>query len=65
VTLQLLLGFIEFGMMPQAGVTAPRLATYGHQDSFDPSPNRAETIVSLGLLAVNDTVSKNAREELG
>jgi gamma-glutamyltranspeptidase/glutathione hydrolase len=64
VTLALLLGFIEFGMMPQADVTAPRFATYSHQDSFDPNPNRAKTIVSLGGLAVNDSVSKSTRDEL-
>jgi len=64
VTLELLLGFIEFGMMPQADVTAPRFSTSSHQDSFNPSPNREKTIGRLGSLTVNDGVSSSAREEL-
>ena len=64
VTLELLLGFIDFGMMPQADVTAPRFSTASHQDSFNPSPDRAKTIGRLGSLTVNDTVSKSAQEEL-
>ena len=64
VTLQLLLGCIDFGMMPAADVTAPRFATDSYQDSFNPSAKRETTIVSLGSLTVNDTVSERARDEL-
>ena len=63
-TLQLLLGCIDFGMMPAADVTAPRFATDSYQDSFNPSAKRETTIVSLGLLTVNDTVSERTRDEL-
>ena len=64
VTLELLLGFIEFGMTPQADVTAPRFATSSHQNSFNPNPDRAKTIVSLGSLTVSGAVSKSARDDL-
>lgn len=64
VTLELLVGFIDFGMMPDADVTAPRFATSSHQDSFNPAPKRETTIVSLNSLTVNDTMSESTRDEL-
>jgi gamma-glutamyltranspeptidase / glutathione hydrolase len=64
VTLQLLLGFIEFGMLPRADVTAPRFATYSHRDSFNPDPDRAKAILRLGSLAVNDSFSRSTRDQL-
>jgi len=63
-TLNLLLGVIEFGMLPDAAVTAPRFATAHHQDSFDPNPNRARTFKGPGSLTVSDTVDDGIREEL-
>ncbi|MBT3288837.1 MAG: hypothetical protein HN380_15925 [Victivallales bacterium] len=62
--LNLLLGAIEFGMLPDAAVTAPRFATGHHQDSFDPNPDRARTFKGPGSLTVSDTVGEGIREEL-
>ena len=63
-TMNLLLDFVEFGMQPEAAVTAPRFATAHHQDSFDPNPNRVETFKGAGSLTINDSVSEKVREEL-
>jgi gamma-glutamyltranspeptidase/glutathione hydrolase len=63
-TLNLLLNFIEFGMPPEAAVTAPRFATAHHQDSFDPNPDRAQAFLRAGSLTISDRVSEPAREEL-
>jgi gamma-glutamyltranspeptidase/glutathione hydrolase len=62
--LNLLLNFIEFGMLPEKAVTAPRFATHHHQDSFDPNPNRQETFKKVVSLDINDTVGEDVREEL-
>ena len=43
-TLNLLLDFVEFGIMPEEAVTAPRFATAHHNDSFDPNPIREQTV---------------------
>ncbi len=64
VTLNLLLDHIEFGMLPEQAVVQPRFATYHHQDSFDPNPNRAQTLGPLGSLILNNTVREPVRVEL-
>jgi gamma-glutamyltranspeptidase/glutathione hydrolase len=64
VTLNLLVNAIDFGMQPDAAVTAPRFATSHHQDSFDPNPNRVQTFKNAGELRVNKGVSEEVREEL-
>ena len=64
-TMNLLLNFVEFGMLPEDAVTAPRFATAHHQDSFDPNPNRDQTFKGPGSLTINDSVSENVRGELG
>jgi gamma-glutamyltranspeptidase/glutathione hydrolase len=63
-TLNLLLDFIEFGIQPEAAVTAPRFATAHHQDSFDPNPDRVKTFKQAGSLTINDSMSQNVMEEL-
>ena len=63
-TMNLLLDFVEFDMLPDDAVTAPRFATAHHQDSFDPNPNREQTFGQVGSLTINDSVSENVREEL-
>ena len=45
-------------------LTAPRFATYSHRDSFNPDSDREKTVLGLGSLAVNGTVSRSTREEL-
>ena len=63
-TMNLLLDFVEFDMLPEDAVTAPRFATAHHEDSFDPNPNRIETFGQAGSLTINDSVSENTRQEL-
>jgi gamma-glutamyltranspeptidase / glutathione hydrolase len=63
-TLNLLLDFIEFGLPPEAAVTAPRFATSHHQDSFDPNPDRAQTFIRAGSLNISDRVDPQVQEEL-
>jgi gamma-glutamyltranspeptidase/glutathione hydrolase len=64
VTLNLLLAAVDFGMSPEAAVTAPRFATAHHQDSFDPNPDRGRTFKGLGALTVNSGVDRRVRKEL-
>ena len=63
-TMNLLLDFIEFGLQPEAAVTAPRFATAQHQDSFDPNPDRAQTFKQAGPLSISDSVDASVRQEL-
>jgi gamma-glutamyltranspeptidase/glutathione hydrolase len=63
-TMNLLLDFVEFDMLPEAAVTAPRFATSHHEDSFDPNPNRVETFKQAGSLTINDNVGEDVCEEL-
>ena len=64
VTLNLLLDVIEFDMLPEAAVTAPRFATAHHQDSFDPNHARMQTFIGPGSLTISDRVSDSVQEEL-
>ncbi len=63
-TLNLLLDFIEFDMVPKDAVTAPRFATAHHEDSFDPNPDRPATFKQVGSLNISDRVSRDVRSEL-
>ena len=64
VTLNLLLDVIEFDMLPEIAVTAPRFATAHHQDSFDPNHDRTQTFKAPGSLTISDRVSDSVQEEL-
>jgi len=64
VTLNLLLDVIEFDMLPETAVTAPRFATAHHQDSFDPSPDRMQAFRQAGSLSISGSVNQSTREEL-
>ena len=64
VTLNLLLAVLEFGMLPETAVTAPRFATSHHQDSFDPNPDRHQTFKGPGSLTVSNRVNEGVRNEL-
>ena len=63
-TLNVFLNHVEFGMLPEKAVTAPRFKTGHHQNSFDPNPDRAAAFVSKGSLQVNDGVATEVRDEL-
>ncbi len=64
VSLQLLLDFIEYGLSPAEAVRAPRFATYHHEDSFDPNPDRAATFLGAASLIINESVSEEYRQAL-
>jgi gamma-glutamyltranspeptidase/glutathione hydrolase len=55
VTLQLILDYVEFGMMPKDAITAPRFRTYHTEDSFNPSPDAKKRIFIIGALDIDST----------
>jgi len=63
-TLNCLLNNIEFDMMPEDAVTAPRFSTGHHQDSFNPDPDRKQTLVELESLTLNSSINEDVRKEL-
>jgi gamma-glutamyltranspeptidase/glutathione hydrolase len=63
-TLNLLLNFVEFGMLPADAVTSARFCTYHHEDSFNPDPCRRTTFGDPADITVNGGVSATAREQL-
>ncbi|MHB1000448.1 MAG: gamma-glutamyltransferase family protein [Armatimonadota bacterium] len=63
-TLNLLLNVIEFGMMPEKAVTAPRFASRHYQDSFNPSTDREQAFVMKGGLLVDEGISPDVCSEL-
>ena len=63
-SLNMILNHVEFGMLPEQAVTAPRFNTFHHQDSFDPNPDRAATVTGPGKMRVNKTVSDAVLREL-
>jgi gamma-glutamyltranspeptidase/glutathione hydrolase len=63
-TLICLLNLIEFGIMPKDSVRAPRFSTGHHEGSFNPNPDRRETLGRLGGLAVEDCISEEVIAEL-
>jgi gamma-glutamyltranspeptidase/glutathione hydrolase len=64
VSLQLLLDFAEFGMLPAAAVTTARFATGHHQDSFDPNRDRAQAFGPAGSLIAGAGLSREVADEL-
>jgi gamma-glutamyltranspeptidase/glutathione hydrolase len=64
VTLNLLLDFIEFGLLPEQAVIESRFATSHHEDSFDPDPDRRRTFGKPGSLTINDSVSAGVCADL-
>jgi gamma-glutamyltranspeptidase/glutathione hydrolase len=50
--------------MPKDSVRAPRFSTGHHEGSFNPNPNRRETLGKLGGLAVEDRISEDVVAEL-
>jgi gamma-glutamyltranspeptidase/glutathione hydrolase len=63
-TLNLLLNFIEFGMKPEAAVTAPRFATRQFDGSFNPTTNRAAAAGTLTSLQLNDGFGDGVAQDL-
>jgi gamma-glutamyltranspeptidase/glutathione hydrolase len=63
-TLQIILNIVEFGMTPDEAINAPRIATTVHEDSFNPSKNRIETIKDPPKLLINDEFDKEVIQKL-
>jgi len=63
-TLNVLLNHIEFGMLPEAAVTAPRFDSSHMENSFDSNPDRDAAFKSAGGLRVHTGVPEGVREEL-
>ena len=63
-TLNVLLGHVEFGMLPEQAVTAPRFQTAHQQNSFDPNADREAAFVSAGSLQVGSGVAEEVSTEL-
>jgi len=63
-TLNCLLNHLEFGMMPKDAVTVPRFSTGHHENSFNPNPDRKETLGRLGSLTLNGRIDESVRREL-
>lgn len=63
-TLNLLVNHIDFGMLPEEAVTAPRFHTNHHQDSFNPDPDREAAFAGRGELKLNEEIPEDVRERL-
>jgi len=63
-TLNVLLNHIEFGMLPEQAVRAPRFSTSHHQNSFDPNPDRTAAFVGAGKMRINEAVAAPVRQAL-
>jgi gamma-glutamyltranspeptidase/glutathione hydrolase len=64
VSLGLLLDFVEFGMLPEQAVIAPRFSTSHHEDSFDPDPDRRRTFGQVGSLVSHGNLNEAVYAEL-
>jgi len=63
-TLNCLLNFLEFGLMPKDAVTVPRFSTGHQQNSFDPNPDRNKTLGTLASLTLDDRIDESVRQKL-
>lgn len=63
-TLNVLLNHIEFSMRPAEAVTAARFSTSHRENSFDPNPDRAATVGTLGGLQLNQRISSEVAAAL-
>lgn len=64
VSLNLVIDFIDFNMLPEQAVRLPRFSTNHHQDSFDPNPDRCRTFGQAGSLDLNSQFPEHSKEEL-
>jgi gamma-glutamyltranspeptidase/glutathione hydrolase len=61
-TLNCLLNFIEFGMMPKEAVTRARFSTLHHEDSFKPGKERK--VEGPGRLTLQDSIRTDIQNDL-
>ena len=64
VALNLIVNAIDFNMLPDSCVTAPRFATTHHQDSFDPNPDREATFKNAGSVMLKEDFDNDIKEDL-
>ncbi len=63
VSLQLLLDRVEFGIMPEDAILAPRFRTYHIENSFNPSPDADKRILKMQSIDI-DRVSQVILDDL-
>ena len=63
-TLNLILSIMNYGLIPEKAVSAPRFSTNLHEDSFDPSSDRLATIAKERILIVNRGLDTGVIQEL-
>lgn len=63
-TLNLILSIMNYGLIPEKAVSAPRFSTNLHEDSFDPSSDRLATIAQERTLIVNRGLDTGVIQEL-
>jgi gamma-glutamyltranspeptidase/glutathione hydrolase len=63
-TLNVLLNHIEFGLLPEQAVVAPRFSTEHHENSFDPNPNRSAAFLAAGSLHLSAGIPRDVQAEL-
>ncbi|MCD6415965.1 MAG: gamma-glutamyltransferase [Planctomycetes bacterium] len=63
-TLNVLLGYIEFGMSPAEAVTAPRFSTDHMENSFDSNPDRSRAFMHPLRLHVSSGIAREVQDEL-
>ncbi len=61
-TLNCLLNFIEFGMLPREAVSSARFSTRHHENSFNPA--REREIAGLGRLTLQNTIPETVKANL-
>jgi len=61
VTLQLLLGYIEFGLSPAEAVTAPRFVTHHYVGSFNQTPPQLGSLLVYASLGEETIANLSAR----
>lgn len=55
VTLQLILDYVEFGMMPKDAIPSPRFRTWHTENSFNPSAVSEQRIFKIGGIDIDST----------
>jgi len=63
-SLNVLLNAIEFGFSAADAVTAPLFSTFHHENSFNPSPVRADTFVEVGSVCVHSGIEDAVQQDL-
>ncbi|MCA9263025.1 MAG: gamma-glutamyltransferase [Planctomycetales bacterium] len=63
-SLNVLLNYLEFGMLPAQAVTAPRFYTEHHENSFDSNPDRQAAFVEVAGLQLQEGFADEVQQNL-